>query len=164
MPPADPNGIAKRFAHEGARVHFPKCRHRPDPAAWSGDLCEEPVTFRGDRHDARLTMPQGDHEGPQRAANGLVCLLLPDTRRRPSRYESPLARAFSEMQAPTGPGGLERGPLRGTGDFSRRWRQLLWHLLSASRRMRRSTAGYDPYSSFVASLAPSTSASRSFTG
>jgi len=40
-------GIAKRFAHEGARVHFPKCRHRPDPAAWSGDLCEEPVTFRG---------------------------------------------------------------------------------------------------------------------
>ena len=26
---------------------FPKCRHRPDPAAWSGDLCEEPVTFRG---------------------------------------------------------------------------------------------------------------------
>ena len=38
---------AKRFAHEGARVHFPKCRHRPDPAAWSGDLCEEPVTFRG---------------------------------------------------------------------------------------------------------------------
>ena len=26
-------GIAKRFAHEGARVHFPKCRHRPDPAA-----------------------------------------------------------------------------------------------------------------------------------
>jgi hypothetical protein len=27
-------------------AHFPKCRHRPDPAAWSGDLCEEPVTFR----------------------------------------------------------------------------------------------------------------------
>jgi len=30
-------------------AHFPKCRYRPDPAAWSGDLCEEPVTFR-DRH------------------------------------------------------------------------------------------------------------------
>src|SRR5580693_10436803 len=28
-------------------AHFPKCRHRPDPAAWNGDLCEEPVTFRG---------------------------------------------------------------------------------------------------------------------
>ena len=27
-------------------------------------------------------MPRGDHERPQRAANGLVCLLLPDTRRR----------------------------------------------------------------------------------
>ena len=27
-------------------AHFPKCRHRPDPAARSGDLCEEPVTFR----------------------------------------------------------------------------------------------------------------------
>ena len=44
--------------------------------------------------------------------------------------------------------------------LARRWRRrfLLWHLLSASRRMRRSTAGYDPYSSSVASLAPSTSA------
>jgi hypothetical protein len=29
----------------------------------------------------------------------------------------PLARAFSEIQVPTGPGGVERGPLRGTGDF-----------------------------------------------
>jgi hypothetical protein len=28
-------------------AHCPKCRHRPDPAAWSGDLCEEPVTFPG---------------------------------------------------------------------------------------------------------------------
>jgi hypothetical protein len=28
-------------------AHFPKCRHRLDPAAWSGDLCEEPVTFLG---------------------------------------------------------------------------------------------------------------------
>jgi hypothetical protein len=34
-------------------------------------------------------------------------------------------RAFSEMQAPTGPGGLERGPLRATGDFSRRWTRLV---------------------------------------
>src|ERR1700730_4033100 len=84
MPRADPNGIAKRFAHEGARVHFPKCRHRPDPAAWSGDLCEEPVTFRGDRHDARLTMPQGDHQGPQRAANGLVFLSFNSNFRLPS--------------------------------------------------------------------------------
>ena len=68
----------------GPRInaHFPKCRHRPDPAAWSGDLCEEPVRS-GDRHDVRLTMPRGDHERPQRAANGLACLLLPDTRRRP---------------------------------------------------------------------------------
>ena len=48
-------------------ITIPKCRHRPDPAAWSGDLCEEPVT----------------QEKPQRAANRLVCLLLPDTRRRP---------------------------------------------------------------------------------
>jgi hypothetical protein len=30
-------------------AHFPKCRRRPDPAAWSGDLCEEPVT-RGIRN------------------------------------------------------------------------------------------------------------------
>jgi hypothetical protein len=28
-----------------------------------------------------------------------------------------LARAFSEMQAPRGLGGVERGPLRGTGDI-----------------------------------------------
>ena len=28
-----------------------------------------------------------------------------------------LARAFSEMQAAACPGGVERGPLRGTGDF-----------------------------------------------
>ena len=34
-------------------AHFPKCRHRPDPAAWSGDLCEEPVTFRGSSEDFR---------------------------------------------------------------------------------------------------------------
>jgi hypothetical protein len=40
----------------------------------------------------------------------------------------------------------------------RRRRFLPWRLLSAGRRMRRSTAGYVPYSSFVASLAPSTSA------
>ena len=53
-------GIRLRFALdsplEGAgfepsvpriNAHFPKCRHRPDPAAWSGDLCVEPVTFRG---------------------------------------------------------------------------------------------------------------------
>jgi hypothetical protein len=76
------------------------------------------------------------------------------------RAAAALARAFSEMQAPTGPGGVERELLRGTGDFPRPWRRrfLLWHLLSASRRMRRSTVGYDPYSSSVASLASSTSA------
>src|SRR6202047_4625026 len=34
-------------------AHFPKCRQRRVPAAWSGDLCEEPVTFRGSPKDFR---------------------------------------------------------------------------------------------------------------
>jgi hypothetical protein len=107
-------------------------------------------------HRQPLLFPPCAFGPPQRDANGLVCLLLAETRRRPCRYESPLARAFSEMQAPTGPGGVERGPLRGTGDFPRRWRRrfLLWHLLSAGRRMRRSTAGYDRYSSLAPSKSP----------
>jgi hypothetical protein len=37
-------------------AHFPKCRHRPDPAARSGDLCEEPVTFRGSRSAPSVTV------------------------------------------------------------------------------------------------------------
>jgi hypothetical protein len=41
--PADARECTSRRMH----AHFPKCRHRPDLAAWSGDLCEEPVTFRG---------------------------------------------------------------------------------------------------------------------
>jgi hypothetical protein len=35
--PADVREGTSRRMH----AHFPKCRHRPDPAAWSGDLCEE---------------------------------------------------------------------------------------------------------------------------
>src|ERR1700720_3893032 len=34
-------------------AHFPKCRQRRVPAAWSGDLREEPVTFRGSAGDFR---------------------------------------------------------------------------------------------------------------
>jgi hypothetical protein len=30
-----------------ANAHFPKCRHRRHPPAWSGDLCKEPMTFPG---------------------------------------------------------------------------------------------------------------------
>ena len=91
MPPADPNGIAKRFAHEGARVHFPKCRHRPDPAAWSGDLCEEPVTFRGG--DAGVScygissppVARGGHQGPLRYCRLGSCPSTPLAERpRPS--------------------------------------------------------------------------------
>ena len=37
-------------------AHFPKCRHRPDPAARSGDLCEEPVTIRGSRSAPSVTV------------------------------------------------------------------------------------------------------------
>src|ERR1700720_2116736 len=36
---------------ESLHTHFPKSRHRRVPAAWSGDLCEEPVTFRGSSED-----------------------------------------------------------------------------------------------------------------
>jgi hypothetical protein len=35
---------AVRVRVPACNAHFLKCRH---PAAWSGDLCEEPVTFRG---------------------------------------------------------------------------------------------------------------------
>ena len=58
-------------------------------------LCEEPVTFRGPGLPFAPRNPTDDREGTS------------------SRL---LARAFSEMQAP-GPGGVEWGPLRGTGDF-----------------------------------------------
>ena len=34
-------------------AHFPKCRQRRVPAAWSGDLSEEPVTFHGSLEDFR---------------------------------------------------------------------------------------------------------------
>ena len=59
------------------------------------------------------------------ANEGTSCqrLGLPSARRDPPmsvKVRVAVARAFSEMQAPTGPGGVERGPLRGTGDFPRR--------------------------------------------
>jgi hypothetical protein len=36
--------LSVRVRVPACNAHFLKCRH---PAAWSGDLCEEPVTFRG---------------------------------------------------------------------------------------------------------------------
>ena len=92
---------------------FSECRHRPDPAAWSGDLCEEPVTS-GDRHDARLTMPQGDHQGPQRARERLG---LPSAPRDPPMLVKVRVAACTRIFRNAGPGGVERGPVRGTGAF-----------------------------------------------
>jgi len=42
-------------------AHFPKCRHRPDPAAWSGEPLRGTGDFPGIAMNARLTVPQGDH-------------------------------------------------------------------------------------------------------
>jgi hypothetical protein len=43
----EPGAVLLKEKSRRLHAHFPKCRHRPEPAAWSGDLCEEPVTFRG---------------------------------------------------------------------------------------------------------------------
>jgi hypothetical protein len=47
LPSAPPRPANVREGTCRLHVHFPKSKHRRDPAAWSGDLCEEPVTFRG---------------------------------------------------------------------------------------------------------------------
>src|ERR1700730_6978264 len=80
-------------------AHFPKCRHRRVPAAWSGDLCEELVTFRG-----------------------LVCLLLPETPPMSVkvRVAACLHAHFPKCRHRRVPAAWERGPLRGTGDFPRK--------------------------------------------
>jgi hypothetical protein len=52
LPETPPMSVKVRVA-ACLHAHFPKCRHRRVPAAWSGDLCEEPVTFRGSSEDFR---------------------------------------------------------------------------------------------------------------
>src|ERR1700730_7114324 len=52
LPETPPMSVKVRVA-ACLHAHSPKCRHRRVPAAWSGDLCEEPVTFRGSSEDFR---------------------------------------------------------------------------------------------------------------
>src|ERR1700738_4066937 len=66
--------------------------------------------------------PGGVERGPLRGTGDFPGPGLPFAPRDPTDVREGtscrlLARAFSEIQAPAGPGGVERGPLRGTGDF-----------------------------------------------
>src|ERR1700726_1677808 len=73
--------------------------------------------------------PGGVERGPLRGTGDFPGPGLPFAPRDPTDVREGtrcrlLARAFSEMQAAACPGGVERGPLRGTGDFPGKARRI----------------------------------------
>src|ERR1700737_4798713 len=102
--------------------------YTPDSPA-SMSVLEESTVFSRCRLLARAfsemqaaACPGGVERGPLRGTGDFPGPGLPFAPRDPTDVREGtscglVARAFSEMQAPAAPCGVERGPLRGTGDF-----------------------------------------------